>query len=70
MAEKDEHHPISVGNGRQTVDFFKTEFKFTGRETVAILGAHTFGRLHVTHGLFRYVWTTRGTELFNNHYYK
>ena len=26
-----------------SVDFFKKNFDFTGRETVAIMGAHTFG---------------------------
>lgn len=69
-ADKHESHPNAVGNGRETVDFFKTQFNMTGRETVALMGAHTFGRLHVKNSLLRYVWTSRGTHLFNNHYYK
>ena len=69
-ADNTESHPIVVGNGKSTIEFFKNDFGFTGRETVAILGAHTFGRLHVAQSLFRYVWTTRGTGLFNNQYYK
>ena len=69
-ATKSEHHPNAVGNGKMTADYFQKDFGFTGRETVAILGAHTIGRLHVHNSLFRYVWTTRGTSMFNNHYYK
>jgi len=52
------------------VDFFSSQFGLTGPEMVALLGAHTFGRFHVHVSLFRYTWTSRGTHLFNNHYYK
>ena len=57
-------------NGEGTIEFFKTYFNFTGREMVALLGAHSLGRLHVQHTLLPYVWTSRGTEMLNNHYYK
>ena len=70
QAVKEEVQPSAVGNGQMTLDFFNQEFGFNGRETVAIMGSHTFGRNHVQISLFRYVWTTRGTESFNNHYYK
>ena len=53
-----------------TVDFFKEEFSFTGRETVAIMGAHTFGRFHAWKSLYPYVWTSYGESLINNDYYK
>ena len=53
-----------------TVDFFKNDFNLTGKETVTLLGAHTLGRLHQEVSLFKYVWTSRGTSLFNNHYYR
>ena len=69
-ATKHESHPNAVGNGKMTAEFFANEFGFSGRETVAIMGAHTVGRLHYDISLFRYVWTTKGTRLFNNHYYK
>ena len=46
MAEKLENHPSVVGNGKDTVEFFKRDFNYTGRETVAIMGAHTLGRVH------------------------
>ncbi len=69
-ALKHESHPNSVGNGEMTANFFANDFGFSGRETVAIMGAHTLGRLHYPISLFRYIWTTRGTSTFNNHYYK
>ena len=53
-----------------TVDFFKKEFGFTGKETVAIMGAHTFGRFNAGDSLYPYVWTSYGESLFNNDYYK
>ena len=69
-AVKNETHPSSVGNGQMTVDFFKKNFNLNGREIVALMGAHTFGRLHVDVSLFRYLWTTKGKDSFNNHYFK
>ena len=69
-AVKNEVQPSAVGNGQMTLDFFQKEFGFNGRETVAILGSHTLGKNHVQISLFRYGWTTRGAESFNNHYYK
>jgi len=69
-ATKHESHPNAVGNGKMTADFFEKDFGFTGRETVAIMGAHTLGRLHYKISLFRYLWTTRGSHSFNNQYYK
>ena len=70
MTDKHEDHPNAVGNGDQTSAFFARGFNFNGREMVAILGAHTLGRFHYSMSLFRYVWTSMGTRMFNNHYYK
>ena len=67
---KPEHHPNPVANGRSTVEFFRDDFRFNGRETVAIFGAHTFGQPHITTSLFPYSWTSRALNLFNNDYYK
>ena len=36
------------------------------RETVAIMGAHTIGRLHIQISAHRYVWKARSAELLNN----
>ena len=62
--------PNLVGDGQLTLNFFKQVFDFNGRETVAILGAHTLGRMHVYISLFRYVWTGKSEHSFNNDYYK
>merc|ERR1719422_2449699 len=70
ITNKHEAHPNAVGDGSETIQFFKDNFNFSGQETVAIMGAHTFGRLNVGTSLFRYVWTSRGTSFFNNDYYK
>ena len=70
IATKAESHPNMHGSGKMTVDFFAKDFGFNGRETVAIMGSHTVGRLHTIFSLLPYVWTTRGTISFNNHYYK
>ena len=53
-----------------TLEFFEENFGFNGEETVAIMGAHTMGRMHVWISLFRYIWTTREENSFNNQYYK
>ena len=70
ITEQTEVHPDIMGDGRETVQFFQDSFGFTGQEVVAIMGAHTFGRLGVHNSLLRYVWTSKGTEFFNNDYYK
>ena len=67
---KEENQPNPSGNGRMTVDFFKNEFDMNGRETVTLMGAHTIGRLHVWVSLYRYLWTTSSSSLFNNQYYR
>ena len=67
---KPEHHPDPVADGTSTVNFFKDNFAFNGRETVAIFGAHTFGVPTMTISLFPYTWTSSATNLFNNDYYK
>ena len=70
ISDKDEVHPNVVGDGSETIQFFKDNFNFTGQESVAIMGAHTFGHLNVSTSLFRYVWTSSGHKFFNNDYYK
>jgi len=68
--DRPERHPNPEGNGDATLDFFKEEFGFSGRETVAIMGAHTLGRMRPQHSLLKYVWTVRAGNSFNNAYYK
>lgn len=67
---KEERHPNPETNGRGTVDFFSQDFGFNGRETVAIMGAHTLGHLTVHQSLFRYTWKTNSGKLLNNGYYR
>ena len=68
--DKPEKHPNPNGNGDATLDFFSEEFGFSGRETVAIMGAHTLGQMHSAISLLKYVWTVRSGSSFNNAYYK
>ena len=70
IATKEESETHPHGSGQMTVDFFKKDFGFTGRETVAIMGSHTIGSFHSTFSLMPYTWTTKGTRSFNNVYYK
>ena len=69
-ASKTETHPNPEGNGDDTLDFFKSEFNFSGQEVVAIMGAHTLGKMTMEHSLYKYSWTSRGGHMFNNVYYR
>eukprot|EP00927_Polykrikos_kofoidii_P054108 TRINITY_DN48586_c0_g1_i1.p1 TRINITY_DN48586_c0_g1~~TRINITY_DN48586_c0_g1_i1.p1 ORF type:complete len:598 (-),score=48.31 TRINITY_DN48586_c0_g1_i1:245-2038(-) len=71
IATKDEAGPNPQGNGQQTVAFFKTYFGFNGRDTVAIMGAHTFGSMHKKKGsCLAYSWSSRSEQLWNTQYYR
>ena len=69
QTNKLESHPRVVGNGKDTTDFFEKDFGFTGRETVAIMGAHTIGHFNRAVSLFIYTWTGMSRNAFNNDYY-
>ena len=70
-ATKEEKHPSATDGGRKTVEYFKTEFPdLTGRDIVALMGAHTFGQPHIDISQFPYQWTSKGGRMFNNDYYK
>ena len=69
-ATKEEVHPNPVGNGRSTIEFFRDSFAMTGREVVALMGAHTFGKPHFKVSMFPYTWTSKATNLWTNDYYK
>mmetsp|Transcript_66134 Transcript_66134/g.120545 ORF Transcript_66134/g.120545 Transcript_66134/m.120545 type:complete len:1244 (+) Transcript_66134:117-3848(+) len=62
--------PDSQVNGEATVNYFKDTFGMTRRDTIAILGAHTFGRFHAISEIFRYIWVRNGGMVFNNAYYR
>lgn len=67
---KGEAKPNPNGNGDETLDFFKSNFSFNARETVAIMGGHTLGGMSVRNSLFKYAWTPKANHLFNNEYYR
>lgn len=67
---KTELHPDPGANAASTLAYFKRDFGFNARETVAILVAHTLGRVHNTISLHQYTWKTRSAMLFNNGYFR
>ena len=69
-ALKAEHHPNPVGDGPTTIEYMKNDFGFTGRETAAIFGAHTFGHPKLQNSLIPYTWTSAAVNMINNDYYK
>merc|ERR1712107_121771 len=68
--DRQEVHADPQTNGPGTLKHFADNFKMNEREAIAIMGAHTMGRLHYTHTSMRYTWTARQEELFNNQYYR
>ena len=71
QATKEESHPSSQFDGKENVAWFKRDFDFSGRETVAIFGAHTYGKPKVDISLLQCsTWTSRRAFIFNNEYYK
>jgi len=68
--EKPEKHPNAHMDGKAITQYMKDEFGFSGRETVAIMGAHTIGVYHPKMTGFKYVWTPRSEMSFNNEYYR
>jgi hypothetical protein len=67
---KEEIDSEAHSNGVKTAQFMKEHFNLTGRETVAIMGAHTIGSYHAAETGFKYVWTPRSEHSFNNEYYR
>ena len=66
-----ENHPDPQGNGNSVTNFFKEDFGLTGRESIALLGAHTFGHANEQISGFRhYPWVMQGLDRLNNEYYK
>ena len=67
----DETHPNPLGNGDSVTQFFKDTFDFTPRESIAIMGAHSFGHAHEQISQFRhYPWTKGFKDTLNNNFYK
>ena len=69
--------PSALGDIDATLSYFETEFAFTPRETVALLGAHTLGRAHIENSGFEGRWVRRTettgvnpASVLDNEYYK
>ena len=73
--------PRGTDGTTKTFNFFKKEFGFTVRESVALLGAHTLGRCHLENLGFLGTWVDKRfsthshgglspTSVLNNAYYK
>jgi len=70
-ATKEEKHPDSQAEGKKTIEYFQSEFpELTGRDIVALFGAHTIGQPHFWISQFPYKWTSHGSRIFNNDYYR
>jgi len=70
MSVNEDRQPDPHDNGRKTVEYFRDNFGLQAKETVALMGVHTYGRKHFSHSLFRYTWTNRNDRLFTNDYFK
>eukprot|EP00930_Biecheleria_cincta_P084628 TRINITY_DN74078_c0_g1_i1.p1 TRINITY_DN74078_c0_g1~~TRINITY_DN74078_c0_g1_i1.p1 ORF type:complete len:794 (+),score=94.65 TRINITY_DN74078_c0_g1_i1:62-2443(+) len=67
---KAERTPNPDFDGAQLAEFFKQELDFSKRETVVIMGAHSYGRVHgEVSGGYRYDWVHDQTDVLNNVYY-
>jgi len=67
---REEAHPDAGGNGTDTLNYMKQRFSFNVRESVAIMGAHTLGALHIRVSHHKYVWLAMSGTLWNNGYYR
>ena len=74
LAPLSEDSPHAVANGVQTADYFLKNFGLNGRESVALMGAHTIGKYSTFHTHIDYAWVRlRGSmrnKVLNNEYYK
>jgi hypothetical protein len=67
---KDEDHPNPSGNSMMLTDYMKRVFDFSKKETVAIMGAHSLGKMHSDITLFKYQWQLNQNDYLNNNYYR
>jgi len=70
MTLEPESHPGPAMSGKDVAAFMKSDFQFTARESVAIMGAHTLGKFHAEISGFAYNWKRLGLDHLNNGYYK
>jgi len=57
-------------DGKALQKFFEDVFGMDARETVAIMGAHSFGTFNSGASMFKYTWKRGTGELLSNEYYR
>ena len=71
FTKKHEIHPNQHGNGPAIVDYYKKNFDFTARESMALtLGAHSFGKFNSDVSMFKYFWTREQQNILNNQMFR
>ena len=67
----DEHEfPEGTMTHDEIMDFFSEEFGFEDSETVAILGAHTYGNMVEENSGYQGPWTSDEITTFDNKYFE
>jgi len=67
---KAEHEVNAHSDGKSLQRFFEDVFGMDARETVAIMGAHSFGTFNSGSSMFKYTWKRGTSELLSNEYYR
>ena len=71
FTKREEIHPNLHANGVETTKYFKDNFGFTARESIALLeGAHSFGKFHREVSMHKYAWNRMQTRLLNNQQFR
>jgi len=67
---KAEHEVNAHADGKALQKFFENVFGMNARETVAIMGAHSFGTFNSGTSMFKYTWKRGTSEFLSNEYYR
>ena len=71
FTKREEIHPNLHANGVETTKYFKDNFGFTARESIALLeGAHSFGKFHREVSMHKYAWNRMQDRLLNNQQFR
>merc|ERR1711953_1628789 len=71
FTKREEIHPNLHANGVETTEYFKDNFGFTARESIALLeGAHSFGKFHREVSMHKYAWNRMQDRLLNNQQFR
>lgn len=71
FTSRHEVHPNPQGNGPMTVDYYKSFFNLTARESIALTeGAHSFGKFNAEVSMMVYSWTRSQNKLLNNQMFR